>query len=60
MSHTFFLKFRVFKREFLRNHLVYWAQVSEITEIVMLFQYSEFFLLASSVNDERMLMRPKM
>ena len=60
ISHTFFLQFRVFKREFLQNHSVYWAQISEITEIVMLFQYSEFFLLASSVNDECMLMRQKM
>ena len=27
MSHTFFVKFRVFKREFLRNHSVYRAQI---------------------------------
>ena len=121
MSLAFFWKFQVFKREFLRNHLVYWAQISEIAEIVMLLrggsriffrrgctrlllyfntnkphifsffcripvilenrrssqgggvrtlytlpldlplllQNSEFFLLASSVNDERMLMRQK-
>ena len=30
-----------FKREFLRNYSVYRAQLSEITEIIMLFQYSE-------------------
>ena len=33
------LKFGGFQREFLRNCLVYWAQIE--TEIVMLFQYSE-------------------
>ena len=38
MSLAFFWKFQVFKREFLRNHLVYWAQISEITEIVMLLR----------------------
>ena len=27
MSHTFFVNFRVFKIEFLRNHSVHWAQV---------------------------------
>ena len=27
MSHTFSVKFRVFRREFLRNHSVYWAQI---------------------------------
>ena len=40
-SHTFSVKRRVFRREFLRNHLVYWAEFSEITETVILFQYSE-------------------
>ena len=35
--------------------------ISEITEIVMLFQYSEMlFLLASSDNDKHMIMRQKM
>ena len=27
MSHTFSVKFRVFRREFLRNHSVFWAQI---------------------------------
>ena len=27
MSHTFSVKFRVFRREFLRNYSVYWAQI---------------------------------
>ena len=42
MTHTFFIKFRFVRREFLRNHWVDRAQISEITEIIMLFQYSEF------------------
>ena len=42
MSHTFSVKFRVFRREFLRNHSMYWTQFSEITDTVMPFQYSEF------------------
>ena len=27
MSHTFFVKFRVSRREFLGNHSVYWSQI---------------------------------
>ena len=27
MSHIFSVKFRVFRREFLRNHSVYWTQI---------------------------------
>ena len=27
MSHTLSVKFRVFRREFLRNHSVFWAQI---------------------------------
>ena len=27
VSHTFSEKFQVFRREFLRNHSVYWAQI---------------------------------
>ena len=42
MSHAFSVKFRVFRREFLRNHSMYWTQLSEITDTVMPFQYSEF------------------
>ena len=46
--------------EFLRNYLVYRAQISELSEIVMPFQYSRnFILLASSDNDKPMLMRQK-
>ena len=44
MSHTFFVKFRVFKREFLLSHSVHRAQIfrDNLTEIVMLSQqYSE-------------------
>ena len=42
ISHNSIVKFRLFRREFLRNHSVYWAQISEITKTVMPFQYSEF------------------
>ena len=46
--------------EFLRNYLVYRAQISELSEIVIPFQYSRnFILLASSDNDKPMLMRQK-
>ena len=42
MSRTFPVKFRVFSREFLRNHSMNWTQISEKTLTLMPFQYSEF------------------
>jgi len=54
-SHTFSEKFRVFKREFIRKIRFIGLKFSEITEIVMLFQYSEVLL----DNDKHMLMRQK-
>ena len=41
MSHTFFVKFRVLKQNFSETIRYVGLKLSEITEIVMLFQYSE-------------------
>ena len=38
---TFFASFKVFQREFTETIWYMWLKFSEITEIVMLFQYSE-------------------
>ena len=60
MSHTFFVKFRVFKREFLRNHWVYRAQIfRDNWNCYALSIFRCFILFASSDNDEHMLMRQK-
>ena len=60
MSHTFFVKFRVFKREFLRNDWVYRAQIfRDNWNCYALSIFRCFILFASSDNDEHMLMRQK-
>ena len=60
MSHTFSVKFRVFKREFLRNHSVYWAQIfRDNWNCYALSIFRVFILLASSDSDKHMLMRQK-
>ena len=50
MSHTFFVKFRVFKREFLRNH--WYVELNAV--------FSRFVLLAPQDSDKNMLMKQKM
>ena len=58
MSHTFFVEFWVFRREFLQNHSVYWAQIfrDNWNYCYALSVFSEgFILLASSDNDEYIL-----
>ena len=62
MSHTFFVKFRVFRREFLRNHSVYRALSFSITDCNChaLSIFRGFVLSASADNDENMSMRQKM
>ena len=60
MSHTFSVKFRVFKREFLRNHSVYWAQIfRDNWKCYALSIFRVFILLASSDSNKHMLMRQK-
>jgi len=45
LSLTFLVKFRAFEKQFLRNHTVYQAQISEITEITM-FNVQSFHLIS--------------
>ena len=53
MSHTFSVKFRVFRREFLRNHSVYWAQIfRDNWDCYALSIFRVFILLASSDSDD--------
>ena len=60
MSHTFSVKFRVFRREFLRNHSVYWAQIfRDNWNCYALSIFRVFMLLASPDSDKHMLMRQK-
>ena len=60
ISHTFSVKFRVFRREFLRNHSVYWAQIfRDNWNCYALSIFRVFILLASSDSDKHMLMRQK-
>ena len=60
MSHTFSVKFRVFRREFLRNHSVYWAQIfRDNWKCYALSIFRVFILLASSDSNKHMLMRQK-
>ena len=60
MSHTFFVKFRVFKIEFLRNHLVHRIQIfRDNWNCYALSIFRGFILLALSDNDEHMLMRQR-
>ena len=57
MSHSFPVKFRVFGKEFLRNHSVYWAQsLRDNWNCYALSIFWDFFLLASSDSDKHMLM----
>ena len=49
-----------FRREFLRNHSVYWAQIfTDNLNCYVLSVFRVFILLASSDSDKRMLMRQK-
>ena len=60
MSHTFSVKFRVFRREFLRNHSVFWAQIfRDNWNCYALSIFRVFILLASSDSDKHMLIRQK-
>ena len=60
MSHTFLVKFRAFKREFLQNHSVHQAQIfGDSWNCYALSIFRHFSLLASSGNDEHMLKRQK-
>ena len=53
MSHTFSVKFRVFRREFLRNYSVYWAQIfRDNWNCYALSIFRVFILLASSDSDK--------
>ena len=56
MSRTSPVKFRVFRREFLRKHLMNWTQIfSEKLNCYALSVYRVFILLASSDSDKHML-----
>ena len=60
MSDTFFVKFRVFKREFLRNHSVYWTQIfRDNWNCYALLIIRSFISLTYSDNEKHALMRPK-
>ena len=53
MSHTFSVKFRVFRREFLRNHSVHWGQIfRDNWNCYALSMFRVFMLLASSDSDK--------
>ena len=60
MSHIFPLKFRGFRREFLRNHSMNWTQIfSENLNCYALSIFRVFILLGSSDSDKHMFMRQK-
>ena len=60
MSHTFSVKFRVIRREFLRNHSVYWTHIFRDNRNCYTFSiFRVFILLVSSDSDKHMLMRQK-
>ena len=60
MSLTSPVKFRVFRREFLRNHSMNWTQIfRENLNCHALSIFRVFILLASSDSDKHMLMRQK-
>ena len=60
MSHTSSVKFRVFRREILRNHSVYWVQIfRDNWNCYALSIIRVFILLASSDSDKHMLMDKK-
>ena len=53
MSHTFSVKFRVFRRECLRNHSVYWAQIfRDNWNCYALLIFRVYILLASSGSNK--------
>ena len=53
-------KFWVFRREFLRDHLLYWAQIfRDNWNSYALSIFRVFILLASSFRDKHMLMKKK-
>ena len=54
------VKFRVFRREFLWNHLLYWAQIfRDNWNCYAISIFKVFILLASPYSDAHMLMRQK-
>ena len=57
MSHTFFVKFQVFKRNFSETIWYIGLKFSEIS--VALSTLRDIILLASSYDDEHMLMKQK-
>ena len=60
MSRTSPVKFRVFRREFLRNHWMNWTLIfRENLNCYALSIFRVFILLASSDSDKHMLMRQK-
>ena len=60
MSRTSPVKFRVFRREFLRNHSMNWTQIfRENLNCYALSIFRVFILLASSDSDKHMLMGQK-
>ena len=60
MSRTSPVKFRVFRREFLRNHSMNWTQIfRENLNCYVHSIFRVFILLASSDSDKHMLMRQK-
>ena len=60
MSRTYPVKFRVFRRKFLQNHLMNWTQIfRENLNCYALLIFRVFILLASSDSDKHMLMRQK-
>ena len=60
MSRTSPVKFRVFRREFLRNHSMNWTQIfRENLNCYALSIFRVFILLASSDSDKHVLMRQK-
>ena len=61
MSHTFLMKFRVFKTSFLQKYLEYQSQIfrdSEFCYDPVIFSVAIF--IAWLENDEQMLMRQKL
>ena len=53
ISHTFSVKFRVFRRECLRNHSVYWAQIfRDNWNCYALSIFRVYILLASSGSNK--------
>ena len=53
MSHTFSAKLRVFRREFLRNHSVYWAQIFRDNWNCYALSKFRVFILLAYVNEAK-------